>query len=185
LFKQPTVPLQIHGTVNGQLTVYVDGDTYINDNILYNASGWGFDMTNFTNNAPYFTLIARGNIYIDPSVKRLDGLYVAQPKDDGSGGIISTCAPGGTEANATQISLSCHSQLVFNGAVVAQHLHLLRSYGNVIDAAGNESAPAYNPNPAYQSAEEFNFIPSMILGQPGFKPSEPGIGSLRGLPPAF
>lgn len=191
-FTQAGAPLNIinTGTINSQLTVYVQGDVYISSNITYNPAGWGFNMNsdsgNFgSNNAPYFALIVKGNIYIDPSVNRLDGFYIAQPsKSDGSDGIIATCAPGGTEANPAQISQNCNSQIVFNGAVAAQHVHLLRSYGNASAAATSESGP-YNPSSSYNAAEIFNFAPSIVLGQPDFNSQPSAIQNLNSLPPVF
>lgn len=187
----PSGTLRINGTITSQLTLYVDGDVYITGDIKNNASGWSIDTnpTNpgFTNNnAPYFSLIVKGNIFIDPSAAVLDGFFVAQPKDDGSKGTFSTCAPGGAEASAIQITQSCHSQLVVNGAVVAKHVHLLRSWGDLKDATGNELTPTYIPDQInHQSAEIFNFVPSVVMGRPDFLPSPQDVNNKTGLPPLF
>jgi hypothetical protein len=184
-FIQAGIPLKLSGTTSGKLTVYVNGDAYITNNVLYNSAGWGFDLSNFTNNAPYFALIVKGNIYIDPSVSRLDGLYIAQPLSDGSKGIISTCAPAGIEADATAVSVTCNSQLVFNGAAIAKHFHLLRSYGDVFAATDSETAPINSPNPSNHSAEVINYLPSIVLGQPDFLSLPSKINNLSNLPPVF
>lgn len=177
--------LKVHGTVSGQLSLYVIGDVYIDKDITYNPAGWGFDMSNLSNNAPYFALIVKGNIYIDPDVTTLDGLYVAQPTSSANvDGIFSTCAPNGGEATTSaQVLTDCNTQLIVNGAVAAQHVHLLRSFGSVNTASGNESP--YNPAGPNNAAEIFNFTPSSVIGNPDFKAPGSGLGNLNNLPPIF
>lgn len=154
------------------VTIYVDGNVEVTGPIKY--GNWSFDMTNHTNNAPYLVIIASGNINIDNNVNQIDGVYVAQPKSDASGGIFATCAIAGVPATKAQ-EPSCNSLLTINGAVIAQHVYALRSKDTV-----------RNNNPA----EIFNFNPSTVLGIPNFVPktgAEPDspVNSLSNLPPVF
>ncbi len=163
------------------LTLYVDGNVVINGDISY--SNYAFNMNNRTNNAPYLAIVAKGDIYVLPHVSAVAGLYVAQPRNDGSGGLFVTCSNGGTVPDAAQITEKCagsgaNSNLIVNGSVVAQHVYATRMVGTL-----SSSGP---------SAETFNFLPSMLLGQPNFKSLNGGVilsspveGSSSSLPPTF
>jgi hypothetical protein len=181
----PAYSLQIGGIVNGQLTMYINGDAYITGTIIYNPAGWGFDMSNFSNNAPYYALIAKGNIYIDPAVSRVDGFLVAQPRDDGTGGSISTCSPGGVAANNVQIAQVCTNRLVINGAVLAQRIQFARSFGNLNASTGNEATSYFTGSIPSQAAEIINSQPSLTVGQPNFSPPSASSSNKLGLPPIF
>jgi len=124
-----------------------------------------FDPNN-QSSIPYFTLIARGNITVAGNVTNLDGLYVAQP-NGGSSGIFSTC------------DSFCTSQLVVNGAVIAQHAELLRAHGTL-----DQPSPDVNgvgPNPA----EIFNYVPSMVIGSPMLNSQFGTLEGIFNLPPVF
>jgi hypothetical protein len=165
-----------------KLTVFVKGDVYIKGNITY--GNWTLNPT--TNDTPYFALIVQGNIHIDPGVGLLDGFYVAQPLANDTKGVFSTCSPSGAFPDATAVSNTCHTKLVVNGAVSAEHVYLLRSFGSLVDAANNEPFGS-----GTQAAEVFNYAPSMLIGQPIFKSSDNGAilpGTVQGLfslPPVF
>jgi hypothetical protein len=159
--------------LNQQTTIYVDGDVTITGNITYTGS---YDATVPTK-IPYFVLIAKGNISIDPAVTQLDGLYVSQlDPATGKGGVFATCIGG----------LLCNQQLKINGAVLAQEVDLLREHGTqgplsadpngICTPTGSSNCPP---------AEIFNFIPAMILGQPNFAPAPSNLKSLFSLPPVF
>jgi hypothetical protein len=82
------------GTINpgSRVSVYVNGDVYINGSIKYGYGG-GAGWT-APDRIPLFRLIVNGDIYIAPGVTQLDGIYVAQSVDGTSRGIIYTCATG-------------------------------------------------------------------------------------------
>ena len=172
--------------ITKKVTIYVNGDVYINGKIEY--GNW--DVSATSNTAPYFALLVRGNIHVDWSVSRLDGLYVAQPNSGTENGILSTCSVDNDFADAVEISNQCRQkQLTFNGAVIVQHVYLLRSNGSLTRSLGNSERPR-NSN-AGNVAEIFNYAPSMVIGQPNFKPTDGGaivpgeIEGLFSLPPVF
>ncbi|HET6864136.1 MAG TPA: hypothetical protein VFH37_02990 [Candidatus Saccharimonadales bacterium] len=158
--SQVSIP---HGV---QITVYVPSDINISTNIVYQQP---YDP-NIRADIPYFSLIVKGNITLTDGVTELDGLYIAQPTVVGStasGGIFNTC------------DSQCPHQLIVNGAVIAQHVELLRAHGSSqslgTDINGIGNAPA----------EIFNFVPSMVLGAPAFSPQSPTPEGLFSLPPVF
>lgn len=161
-----------------RITIYVDGNVYISKNITY--QNWGFDLSSKSNDAPYLTIIARGNISVAPNVTELDGLYIAQPDSAGNRGAFISCSLDGINpANADQVTSSCRDNaLTVNGAVIAQHVYPLRSIGTLVNGAGH-------------AAENFTYAPSIIMGQPNFKSNSgvvvPGgpLDSLFALPPVF
>lgn len=147
---------------NRQITVYVDGNVTINGNINYPIL---YDPTNQAN-VPYFALIVRGTITLTGNVTHLDGLYVAQPAGQ-SGGVFATC--DGT----------CNNQLIINGAVIAQHVELLRNHGTLGPVNSDPNGIGYNP------AEIINYIPSMVIGSPYFASQYGNLESIFSLPPVF
>lgn len=137
-------------------SVIVDGDVYINGNIQYANDSWS-DL----NQIPSFALIVRGNIFIDPSVTRLDGLFVAQD-NAGVGGNVLTCAPGGADlrgnSNRAAVYNSCRTQLIVNGSMVAKKVYLMRVANTLNDSTGRET-------PQGAAAEVFNFTPEILLSE--------------------
>lgn len=166
---------------NQRVTIFVDGNVWINKNITYaNRSTYDADSV------PKFALVARGNIYIDKSVNQLDGVYIAQPPSNISTdkGVIWTCHDKSvaTSLDPTYVKDNCRGQLVVNGAFIAAQVILLRSNGNVGSATAGEEATSNN------IAEVFNYTPEMVLGGPFFGPSPSNannIESLISLPPVF
>ncbi|HSX44379.1 MAG TPA: hypothetical protein VLF87_00515 [Patescibacteria group bacterium] len=128
------------GITGKHIELYVDGDVRINSNITYTpwASLAGISS---------FKLVARGNIYIDPTVTQLDGTYIAQPDTSHNRGRIYTCSKTGQNAPpidtqlANQSSVngqsSCQRQLVVNGSFVAQSIGLYRSNGDFQNNSSN------------------------------------------------
>lgn len=169
-------------TPGKNITLFVNGDVYIGGNISY-AGGYTAD------NVPKFALVVRGNIFIDPAVSRLDGLYIAQPDLSVANpvtadtGVIWTChANAADPPTAVYVSSACRSKLTFNGAVIAKQVNLLRVNGDVASAAAGEDSGSGN------IAEVFNYTPEMVIGG-GFFNSPIGnkykIESLISLPPVF
>lgn len=164
-------PLMINNNDHRQ-PINIDGNVVIRNNVIFTGQG------NYANvrDIPTFELRVRGNIYIAPGVSQLDGVYVAQPRDDGTGGVIYTCAPNGTNVSAAILSRNlydqCGTPLTFNGAVIAKQLWLLRTHGT-------ESADA---------AETFNFSPDVWLGEYPTSNVNGGAGtyqSITQLPPVL
>jgi hypothetical protein len=182
-YQNPGSFVKIAGTLSNapayprkRVTIYVNGDALITNNITYGP--WSFDLTGKTNNSPYLTIIAKGNIYVNFTVARMDGVYIAQPLDDAgiTKGSFYTCSFNGSITRA-QIKSICRNTLNVNGSVIAQHVRLLRSQGTLADGTG-------------VAAENFNFIPSTVLGLPGFRHDSGAVitnslDSLYSLPPVF
>ncbi|HVX58599.1 MAG TPA: hypothetical protein VG964_02585 [Candidatus Saccharimonadales bacterium] len=171
---------------NGRsVTVYVNGNVYINHNITYTL--------NTVDDVPKFALVVKGSIYIDPAVSELDGLYIAQPAgtdltaDDGD---IWTCHG----ANSDQVLYSypafiaaCASKLTVNGSLVAKQVNLTRDNGNISSATTSEDAlsAAQGSN---NIGEVINYMPTMVIGGPFFNPETVNnykVESLISLPPVF
>jgi hypothetical protein len=113
-------------------TVIVDGDVRIRRNINYANS---YDSRE---QIPSFAIIATGSIYIDPTVSRIDGLYVANETFD-------TCSH--PSYGTTRVCSAL--QLTVNGAVAAKKIDLKRK-GLDTNSIG----------------ERFRFLPELYLSQP-------------------
>ncbi len=134
-------------TIPTNKKLYVNGDLTISGNIEDNTTDW----TSIEDIKPIIVIV-KGNIDIEPGVTRLDGLYVALPKSDGTGGEINTCAPMG---------LACKDNtLTINGAFVAKKVKLNRLKGDVASAAQNETSDNTDNN----IAEVFKFPTEFYLG---------------------
>jgi hypothetical protein len=163
-----------------RITVYVDGNAYINTNIAYAGSG---SWTNST--IPSFRLIVRGNIFIDASVSQLDGLYVAQPTSGGSGGVIYTCAStaGGQHAilqtDPTFLSQCDNQKLTVNGSFVAKQLYLSRTIGTLRQSSASEASTSAN------IAETFNYGPFLWMMQPTDSTGGLEYDAINSLPPVL
>ena len=146
-----------------QVTDYIKGNVYIANNIVYDQSGWTISPTI---NIPYYRLVViGGNIYIDQSVTELDGLYVAEPENSGSGtigGKIYTCATGGISAplfsplTIKNYYTTCGNQLKIYGSFVAGQVQFLRTFGTL----GSSTGDNLNSNKA---GEVFDYTPEMWL----------------------
>ena len=129
-----------------QVVVYVDGDLRIESNILYRRDvPWPTPS-----DIPALKVVVKGNIYIDPSVTELNGIYVAQPNAAGVGGNIYTCSSGFAPVAGVNMYTSCPNQLTVNGAFVAGQIHFGRTTGTAIFG---------------DTAEEFNYLPEVWLAQ--------------------
>jgi hypothetical protein len=148
-------------------TIYVDGNAFITGNITYSGSYANISQI------PSFRLIVRGNIFVDPSVSQLSGLFVAQPSlvSPNDTGRFYTCgsqawASGSPQfvPNGSDINASCATnQLTVYGAVVADRIKLMRARGTLSQSTTTER---YNTAyPAGQGpAETFIFSPESWLG---------------------
>ncbi|HEX5797506.1 MAG TPA: hypothetical protein VFX86_03900 [Candidatus Saccharimonadales bacterium] len=138
------------GSFNKKAALFVSGDVVINGNITFPFR-------------EYLTIIVKGDIYINRNVTRLDGLYVAQPRDHTDGGNIYTCAEGGAHAVPTSnLYNRCRTQLVINGAFVAKDVKFLRVADSLRDSVRRET-PNFNTGTGTNAAEIFNFTPEVYL----------------------
>jgi hypothetical protein len=127
---------------NQNMSLFVDGNVYISSDITYD-DGWG------AGTAPSFIVHATGNIYIDPGVKQLSGVYIAQQKTKSDGtpdtttGKIYTCADstGFAPMSAANLYNGCKNQLVVYGSFVADQINLMRSLGSLRDEIPNPGSP--------------------------------------------
>ena len=156
-------------------TIYVDGDLYIEDNLLNttNSTTW-----REFNKIDYIYLIVKGNIYIQPDVTRLDAVLVAYTDDsqDQTQGHLYTCyfdeAVQAT-SSGTIYQQECDDKLTVNGALIGQTIHLGRSFSR---------------NDTTQIGEEINLLPEYFAGTPqlpGFEEWLYGSDSLIVLPVNF
>jgi hypothetical protein len=151
------------------VTLYVDGNVVISNNLTMESSGW-----TTTDSIPTFDLIVKGNIYVQNNVNQLDGWYIAQPKNDGTKGEITTCAkPGGGLYNlaSSELYTNCATQLVINGSFTAKKVHFLRTANSLRDGSLREAAPG-------KAAEVFRFSPETYLAKHALPQSAvTGVGS--------
>lgn len=173
-------------------TIYVNGNVHITGNIA-DAGGLNPDWSGGSDpiaNIPSFYLIVKGNIYIDPGVTQLDGVYIAQPSSSAAGGDIYTCYSGNQSIprySAIDGSLygSCQNQLLINGAFVANQTYFDRAFGSLRDSGGGREVYSanttkncpYGPgDTSHQTiynvcaAEIFNYTPELYLAAPNLPP---------------
>ena len=137
-----TLSLPAGRTVN----LYVYGNVFIKHDVTYAPYALG--------QAPRFNLYVAGNMYIDPGVAELHGVYVAQTGAANTGN-IDTCAtmPAGV-LTLSQSYGNCKFPLAVVGSVMSQgKLQLTRTLGNVVAAPGAPAAPA----------EAFRYSPELWL----------------------
>lgn len=171
------------------LVIFVNGNVYIDKNITYQAHD--------VDHIPKFTLVVKGNIFIDGGVTRLDGFYIAQPATNdvaADDGVIWTCHDDTTGQLYYRIPANqCDNTLVVNGALVAKQVNFLRLKGN-IDAANTGEDGFATVNSCMTSgcnvAEVINYTPEMAIGGSMFgtdngSSSPAQADSLISLPPAF
>jgi hypothetical protein len=212
-FDASTAPGAVMDIINGfgdqqipageRLTVFINGNVYINNNITY-------DPASTVDNVPKFALIVTGSIYIDKGVSRLDGMYVAQPvpKCDSSGlpagcnnsaaynpvtadtGIIWTCHPNNTNPLDYTYPSQCPTSLTVNGALIAKQVNFLRIKGDIVSASTAEDSLAGGFS-STNISEIANYTPAMIMGGDFFSTTGSAttgglpIDSIISLPPVF
>ncbi len=151
LFTQPSsaTPTVINQTLvnNSNKHVFINGDATITSNITDSATTY-----NSLDDMNPIIVIVKGNINIAPGVDTLDGLYVAIPKGDGSGGTINTCA-------VNPITDACINTLTVNGAFAAKKVEL-----NRLDGDANSVTDPNQADSSTNIAEKFIFTPDLFLG---------------------
>lgn len=148
------------GTVtnSAKVRLFADGNVFINGDIAADSS-----TVTSPEQIPTFTLVTRGDIYISKDVGRLYGTYIAQPRADGTGGNIYTCASAPNIAYKIDSDgyTNCQKQLVVTGAFVANKVNLLRTKGSLMkDGGGGIGGSGYQ-----NAAEIFRYNPLMWLRQ--------------------
>jgi hypothetical protein len=155
-------------------TVYINGNLTIDSDVKFSGLYPG-GVTDI----PVFSVVVKGNIYIDPSVKRLDGIYVAQPSAATPGaGVIYTCVPSGYSGVAVSLLNKdnfndCSQQLVVNGSFIARQVWMLRSSGTASSGI---------------ASEVFNYTPELWLTAPGdnnLSKTDTAYNAVSDLPPAL
>jgi len=160
-----------------RITVYIEGDLHLNLNVTY-TSPWT------TATAPYLRVIVHGNIFINRGVTQLDGLYVAQPLDDGTKGIIYDCADTVPSPytplvlDGTLASKCSLAKLTVNGAFVAKQVQLLRTVGTLHASPGGTEASS-----SANIGEVFNYTPALWMVQPPATSGSATYDAIATLPP--
>jgi hypothetical protein len=143
-------------TITGSQTIFVKGDIYVDSNEVYGSAGAYGSISSI----PSFKVVSLGgNMYVQPGVTQLDGAYYALPDKNGNGGIIYTCANGGSPVKDGANFSTCSNQLIVNGSFVAKQVQLLRSYGSLRNSKNDvdvfdSATPASN-----HAGEVFNYDP--------------------------
>lgn len=158
--------------------ILVNGDLFIDKDIVYENDSWGS-----ISEIPNVTIVVKGNINISPTVKRIDGMLVAQPKCEipqysGSGacfssnfyknGVINTCSYQNNKVPNYDAPEICNNQLVINGSVIAKKINWYRTQGSTVcpdpDLLGNcTEANPNEPSSSQSIAEVVDFSPELYL----------------------
>ncbi|HSW80371.1 MAG TPA: hypothetical protein VLG47_06350 [Candidatus Saccharimonadales bacterium] len=119
--------------------MYVDGNAYITGDITYS------DSYANAKEIPSFKLIVKGNIFIDSSVSKIEGLLVAEPDTSGNDGNIYTCATGFVAPGLDNTLYNkCNNKLTINGSMIGKQVWMTRTNGTLY---GNTPAEAVNYTP--------------------------------------
>ena len=149
------------------LTIYVDGDVVIDNNIILAAGS--LTKRKGLRDVGFILIVARGNLYIDYDVDRVDALLVAYPsynqrKKDIEKGVIYTCA---NSDQATNDYGDCSHQLTINGALVGRQVRLGRLPSGTTTGVRTllDEPSAAQTNTTY-AAEVINLWPDYYVGIP-------------------
>jgi hypothetical protein len=167
------------GAIGTRIQLFSDANVYIPNNIVYTGN-WPSIAS-----IPSFELVAgNSSIYISNNVSELDGTYVAQNSQAngrGIGGQIASCATStGPVPLDSNLFSNCNTQLIVNGAFVADDIVLERSTNTTSESTGD------NPSTLKSlAAEQFNYNPSLWMAQPPPQNSAPVYSTISDLPPVL
>ncbi len=161
--KNGNLVITAGGEFTKQATIFVKGNVTIRGNITFQPGS-------------YLAIIAQGDIRIKNTVTRLDGLYVAQPKDAATGGVIYTCTQnnGTPYTNIDTFYANCRNQLVINGAFVAKNVKFSRVAHSLRESTSKEVPSDFSAGTGTNAAEIFNFSPELYLYTPIFNDASTG-----------
>lgn len=163
-YRDGNLTITTGGEFTKQATIFVKGNVTIRGDITFQPGS-------------YLAIIAKGDIRIKNTVGRLDGLYVAQPKDDTHGGTIYTCTQnnGTPYTDPSTLYDNCRTtQLVINGAFVAKDVKFLRVAHSLRDSTPREVPSDFSTGTGTNAAEIFNFSPEFYLYTPIFDETSTG-----------
>lgn len=137
-----------------RITIIVEGDLNINENITYDPNY----TVNDSDNIPILVFVVKGDINIRDNVTELDGIYMAIPNDvtsngPGNRGNIDTCSNAGPSLSST----TCSNQLTVRGMFVANSIEFRRTHHGI--SGGNGGT---------EPAEVFQFNSEVYLARPFF-----------------
>lgn len=150
---------------NTRATIYVTGDVTISGNISTyndNASPSNNNATNetrsFTTAAaiPSLTIVATGNISVNPGVTLIDANLVS------TGGTFISCAGSNSSTDlGINPSAKCTNKLKVNGSIISKNSpDLQRTYGS---GNTNTSPSQWNSDITSTTSEWFNYTPNNWL----------------------
>jgi hypothetical protein len=183
--------------VKNNTALYVQGNVYISSNVIYGTDAGGtWSIANGSSDIPSFMLVVTGgNIYINPGVTELDGVYVAKASN-GKGGTIYTCGQNNFSPEAANnLYANCNHQLTVYGSFVADQVNLMRTYGTLENATANENPESgttkncsNGTTNAVCAAEVFNYSSELYLSNLATTPPDNGsttYNAITSLPPVL
>jgi hypothetical protein len=157
--------------IDKRIAIYVDGDVYIDGNgtnakIALATSGT--PSWTSVSQLPAFMLVVRGNIYIDPTIDQLDGVYIALPSTtEANNGRIYTCSNNTPNPSSVLIANDCRDKkLSVNGMFAATRVNFLRTVGTLRKGVASEQSNSAN------IAETFTFLPDAYIAVPAASPKK-------------
>lgn len=185
--------------ISGRITVLVDGDLTITDNVTYDNSPKSYGAGD-NPKVPIIVFVVKGNINIENKVTQLDGIYIALKNDSlapDKSGIINTCSDG-IDGSSLSIN-SCDNPLEIYGSFIAANtVYFRRTSGGTNEVATGQLDRCTNtvvgngPDATEQkcAAEIFRFSPEAYLAEPmfdvsGSDPNNLRIQLIKDLPPIF
>lgn len=182
-------PVRVYRSGNSSISgkgavLLVDGDVTIDSDIDF-RSGSGTLATDI-DSIPYLIVVAKGDIFISPSVSKMDGVYVAQPDlpSNPNSGSIVTCHDS-TPADDNDLYNTCKNQLRVTGSLIARKIEWKRTWGDLNDLAGSQNDRVENNYYIGNASESINISPEVYFGLPTSPRSYTKYDSLRSLPPVF
>lgn len=182
-----TVYMNGKSNLSGPHTIFIDDNLYIGPqfdttpNLEYKNAFSG------VSDIPSLYIVVKGNIYISAATNRIDGILIAQddPSTAAVEGNIYTCSRlNAGEAIAVppnDIHQQCGTQLIINGAFIANNVKFMRTANTLSQSIENENWGNS------RAAEVFKGSEALYLGTPPpsfrINNSKDGFDSVTSLPP--